>query len=779
MTLLAVAIILAIVQIILWFSRENRRRMLLCTRQGHRRFLTELSEAGASDQDIYYATAADSMPKLPALLASLARPASPILAGYLATATLPSLRWIWAALMALIIGLLPIYDRHTIRTDRRKEGLPPLPPRNHEENIASWASCLITAGILTITLAFGYADPQSWPWNTAITTIIGTSAPLATITTTVVNAAIFLAGLWAAYGVSRLGGRISTMFSSPRFEEHADDTTLLYLRSFNDDHIGTYMPMADMYVNTALRTLLWPRISFEEQLSIIANTSNNSTTLITIGRPGERLPRAGAQRSYYDQDNWREGVRLTAFRSRGIILTLGATVSLKWEIEHLKRWRLLSKCLFVVPPCRDRDLPQRLELALDALDISQTERAQAARLPLRYLTAFRIAPDGTLHWEFSKSRDWSAYSIALAQLSTANIASEDISSDEHDGNMDDAAGMDNVGSPDHPFGDLESATNDFRTQTKKQLRQFMLAPPPVLTAISESAVASAALRSGNKPAAAAEYGRIIARRYATGNTDPNALAYLLWQRFQATDNGRFVDGDDFTTLVRTLDGILQSNDVSRLWIGPQQNMSANRAIYTLWGSMAKFFQRSQRKDWERDARRTQLQAAHRMEDWRCIGETETRLAELADDYRQAYSAATVAMDAARRIGDIRMEGTARVMVAHTMSYFSVPDADRRRKHDEAWHDEFDQAIDQLISAGEITTALDAVEQFIDDAMHTHDVDTALHAVRHGLRVAPESAADRRQRFHQYEQWLLNGARQDPAHGSQQNQPHDSHDSSDR
>lgn len=754
--------LLAIVHVVLRLDREHRRRMRLRGRKGTRRFIDELKSAGVSDRDIYLANAADSMPETFMLLGWLSLPLIPIIGTAVWIAVDPvstPARWLWATVDAIIIGTaLPVYGHHQTQVERRKADQPELEQRTRSETIAFWASCLVTTAILTVTLAFGF-DPENLSLDMAPADAI-------------IRAGIFLAGLWAAYGTSRLGTRIAAMFSSPRFELHADNTTLLYLRSFNDDNIGMYTPMADQDCDTILRTLLWPRISFEEQLSI-AQSGNDHGMLITIGRPGERLPRAGAQRSYYDQDNWREGVRLTAFRCRGIILTLGATVSLKWEIEHLKQWHLLPKCLFVIPPCKDQDLPHRLELAFDALDVSPAERAKAARLPIRYLTAFRVRTDGTLQWMFSKSRDWRAYSVITSKASMEETTDGDSMPDDSIPN----SSMPNSSIPNDSAPatfDVESAVDDFKTQfSPAQWRRTILAPASVLKAISDSSAAAMALKTGNRPAAVAAYGRLIAQRQATGDTDPDALAYLLWQRFQATDNGRFID-DDFTALVRTLDGILQSQTIKCLWVTANANMPTAMAIYTLWGSMAEFFQRSRTesaaptrqstlqsttpqqpvppqrlKDWERDARRTQIRAAHRMEDWRLVGEAELHLADLADDYRQMYSESAVALDAARRVGDIRMEGMARSKVAHAMAHFG---ADSR--HGDRWPNEFSHAVDQLMSSGETTAALDAVEQFIRDAWDVHDFDTALDAARLGLRVTPESESERRQRFREYEQWLL-------------------------
>ena len=115
---------------------------------------------------------------------------------------------------------------------------------------------------------------------------------------------------------------------------------ILLLRSFQDDA----MPIK---LNLRINFLGRWRISVEEVLS---NTLHRFGPVITIGRPGERLPLLGASREYVDDDRWQDRVRERIAQSRLIILILGESRGLGWEIQTLVKMDAMDRVILVVPP---------------------------------------------------------------------------------------------------------------------------------------------------------------------------------------------------------------------------------------------------------------------------------------------------------------------------------------------------------------------------------------------------------------------------------------------
>jgi hypothetical protein len=70
--------------------------------------------------------------------------------------------------------------------------------------------------------------------------------------------------------------------------------------------------------------------------------------MVALGRPSDRLPRSGAERSYASQGDWRRQVFAGLERASLVLLTVGSGEGLQWEAEQVVR----------------RDEPDRLVLVL-------------------------------------------------------------------------------------------------------------------------------------------------------------------------------------------------------------------------------------------------------------------------------------------------------------------------------------------------------------------------------------------------------------------------------
>ena len=112
---------------------------------------------------------------------------------------------------------------------------------------------------------------------------------------------------------------------------------VLYLRSFDDDAVPDY---------TGSMTPLGARLTVEMQL---AKVFMGMGPVVSIGRPGERLPELGTNRFYVSDDDWQQAVLYFLDRAAGVIIVVGRSTGVTWEITTALRNVPLSRLLFVFP----------------------------------------------------------------------------------------------------------------------------------------------------------------------------------------------------------------------------------------------------------------------------------------------------------------------------------------------------------------------------------------------------------------------------------------------
>lgn len=117
----------------------------------------------------------------------------------------------------------------------------------------------------------------------------------------------------------------------------------LFLRSFRDDTLE--LPSLQ-----SLRGLGHGKsIRFEEAF---ASLFGEIGPLIAIGEPGESLPKIGAAKTYFSDDEWQDAVLGWMQRCRLIVLAVGPTPAVTWELSQILRNGHLTKLILVVPPGR-------------------------------------------------------------------------------------------------------------------------------------------------------------------------------------------------------------------------------------------------------------------------------------------------------------------------------------------------------------------------------------------------------------------------------------------
>ncbi|GAA3183426.1 hypothetical protein GCM10017688_42060 [Streptomyces ramulosus] len=109
---------------------------------------------------------------------------------------------------------------------------------------------------------------------------------------------------------------------------------VLYLRSFADDADAAEVDDGT-FVNLHSR---------EEQLAGVLGAVG---PVITVGRPGEPLPRLGAARFYLPLDDWRPAILRLMELSRLIVLRLGTGDGLWWEVEQARATQPAGKLVLL------------------------------------------------------------------------------------------------------------------------------------------------------------------------------------------------------------------------------------------------------------------------------------------------------------------------------------------------------------------------------------------------------------------------------------------------
>jgi hypothetical protein len=101
---------------------------------------------------------------------------------------------------------------------------------------------------------------------------------------------------------------------------------VVYLRSFRDD--GRRLEEGILHeLGNALKSIIGRTV--EQRLAAILRRVG---PVVAIGRPGEDLPEEGAARMYVAESDWKDVVLDLLSRARMVILQVGDTAGLRWEI---------------------------------------------------------------------------------------------------------------------------------------------------------------------------------------------------------------------------------------------------------------------------------------------------------------------------------------------------------------------------------------------------------------------------------------------------------------
>jgi hypothetical protein len=190
---------------------------------------------------------------------------------------------------------------------------------------------------------------------------------------------------------------------------------ILYLRSFLDDDLRIRTRrsarrgfLGNLTSIQLLAVLVRTRERFEE---ILVWQLWLHGPVIAVGDPVRRKFRLGSPRFYLSNDRWADEIQPLMSSARFVVMVLGRTEGVAWELQCLGRLGLANKLLIVLPPVADDEAQARSR--------SFSQIATQAGLPSppdqfdHALTAV-LSPDGST-WQTvsSKHRDECSYEIAL------------------------------------------------------------------------------------------------------------------------------------------------------------------------------------------------------------------------------------------------------------------------------------------------------------------------------------------------------------------------------
>lgn len=201
---------------------------------------------------------------------------------------------------------------------------------------------LAIVGWIALLSAFG-ADLRDVP--NVLRELLGTSAsrPMA------VAGAVTI---WLARVPLALARRFALARPNP-----ASKYEIVFLRSFQDD--GLKIRVRGDSRGIVDRLTMQHRHGYEHLLVASAQPFG---PVVAIGQPGERVPPIGAFRRYCEDDEWQGAVQQMLRGAKFVVLSVGDTPSVGWEISKVRDLGLLDRTVFVVPPVDRAARLKRLEI---------------------------------------------------------------------------------------------------------------------------------------------------------------------------------------------------------------------------------------------------------------------------------------------------------------------------------------------------------------------------------------------------------------------------------
>jgi Domain of unknown function (DUF4234) len=226
---------------------------------------------------------------------------------------------------------------------------------------------------------------------------------------------VMLGAIVAAFGnvapvLSRLSRRLRVAAAS-REREHGRRPSVLYLRTFDDDH--RLLAAGGPQARGATEFLSFrARVPYEE---VVVRELDRYGAVQAVAEPGRPrlVPALGAARMRLSDEEWQAGVAARLHEAALILIAVGTTKGLVWELEETTRQGLLDRVVLIVPPDDDAAVQSRWQAAVEAISRAGGPAIGAVE-PADVLLA-RLDGDGLRQLFVADRRDEHAYVEALDQ----------------------------------------------------------------------------------------------------------------------------------------------------------------------------------------------------------------------------------------------------------------------------------------------------------------------------------------------------------------------------
>lgn len=185
----------------------------------------------------------------------------------------------------------------------------------------------------------------------------------------------------------------------------ASQPEILYLRSFEDDNIR--LPSVLSARRPFVEFLGFRgRDPFEESIAWEISLRGQ---VIAIGRPGRSRASLGAAREEFSDETWREVITARMDGALAIVLTIGISDGLQWELEQICQRGHVPKLVIIAPPVMPADITDRLNFVARSLDLPAQPQIEATT----FLAAVVVHDEQSLLVVAADRRDESTYRAAV------------------------------------------------------------------------------------------------------------------------------------------------------------------------------------------------------------------------------------------------------------------------------------------------------------------------------------------------------------------------------
>jgi hypothetical protein len=163
---------------------------------------------------------------------------------------------------------------------------------------------------------------------------------------------------WLFFGLAAMTYRQARRHAMPPAAEvlrRDPRPPVLYLRSFKDDHLK--VRVGGPRRRSWLDSFAHPRMDrFEE---VLAWNLWQFGPVIALSLPGQKLPPLGASRAQLSDQGWHHQIERWMRQAQVIVIVLGRTEGLAWEIGRLVDLDLWYKAILVIPPTTEKEVRRR------------------------------------------------------------------------------------------------------------------------------------------------------------------------------------------------------------------------------------------------------------------------------------------------------------------------------------------------------------------------------------------------------------------------------------